>query len=192
MVSSALGKALGLTEESTLEELKDGIIGVKDRSTTIHTAIDRGGNNDNSYYRINGSNIEVCPALGYWAWTAWEKSHIKIPMANVGVEVGVITKQINRTTWDSGKTWYTIGTIPANKKVYVCAAPWNTSGSSATEHTRLQFSHGNTSILSGPSYFGGAFIFNFSTSSAITFKCRLWSNYYDGDGESVKLLIVYW
>ena len=83
MVSSALGKALGLTEESTLEELKDGIVGVKDYSSITQTAITDISDQTKSCYRTNGSNIEIVPARGLWNAWDWAKSCIRIPKLSV-------------------------------------------------------------------------------------------------------------
>ena len=49
------------------------------RSSTIQTATTSTSNTSASCYRINGSNIEVVPAIGYWGTWDWTKSCIKIP-----------------------------------------------------------------------------------------------------------------
>ena len=49
------------------------------RSSTIQTATTNTSNTSASCYRINGSNIEVVPAIGYWGTWDWTKSCIKIP-----------------------------------------------------------------------------------------------------------------
>ena len=111
MVSSALGMALGLTSESTLEELTNVITAVQDRTTTIHTAIVGGstGDSNNSYYRINGNWVEVCPAKGYWGWSAWDKSAIRISMPAVARTVYLGQISGNGSLTASSYTGYTKG-----------------------------------------------------------------------------------
>ena len=54
---------------------------MKDYSSTIQTATTSGSDNTKSCYRINNGYIEICPAKGYWGWTAWDKSCIRIPVS---------------------------------------------------------------------------------------------------------------
>ena len=49
----------------------------------IQTATTDAGNQSKSCYRLNGSNIEVVPAIGYWNVWDWDKSCIRIPIGNV-------------------------------------------------------------------------------------------------------------
>ena len=53
------------------------------RSSTIQTATTNASNTSASCYRINGSNIEVVPAIGYWGTWDWSKSCIKIPVTSI-------------------------------------------------------------------------------------------------------------
>ena len=53
------------------------------RSSTIQTATTSANNTSASCYRINGSNIEVVPAIGYWGTWDWSKSCIKIPVTSI-------------------------------------------------------------------------------------------------------------
>ena len=50
-------------------------------SNTIQTATASGIDASKSCYRINSGYIEISPARGYWGWTAWDKSCIKIPVS---------------------------------------------------------------------------------------------------------------
>ena len=91
MVSSALGKALGLTEESTLEELKDGIIGVKDYSSSIQYGSTDTSNQFASCYRVANGYVDVVPARGFWNNWNWDVSCIKLPVATVGSNLSAAT-----------------------------------------------------------------------------------------------------
>ena len=44
------------------------------RSSTIQTATTSTSNTSASCYRVNGSNVEIVPALGYWGTWDWSKS----------------------------------------------------------------------------------------------------------------------
>ena len=50
-------------------------------SKTIQTATTSGSDASKSCYRINSGYIEICPARGYWGWTSWNDSCIKIPVS---------------------------------------------------------------------------------------------------------------
>lgn len=51
-----------------------------DRSNTIQTATTSTSDQSKSCYRINGSNVEVVPAKGYWGNWDWTKSCIRLPL----------------------------------------------------------------------------------------------------------------
>ena len=53
------------------------------RSSTIQTATTSTSNTSASCYRVNGSNVEIVPALGYWGTWDWSKSCIKIPVSDI-------------------------------------------------------------------------------------------------------------
>ena len=53
------------------------------RSSTIQTATTNTSNTSASCYRVNGSNVEIVPALGYWGTWDWSKSCIKIPVSDI-------------------------------------------------------------------------------------------------------------
>ena len=50
---------------------------------SIQTATTATNDQSKSCYRLNGSNIEVVPAIGYWNTWDWSRSCIKIPINNV-------------------------------------------------------------------------------------------------------------
>lgn len=52
------------------------------RSSTIQTATISTSNQSASCYRINGSNIEIIPAIGYWGSWDWAKSCIRVPTSS--------------------------------------------------------------------------------------------------------------
>ena len=54
------------------------------RSSTIQTATTSTSDQSKSCYRINGSNIEIIPAKGWWGSWDWTKSCIRVPIASVG------------------------------------------------------------------------------------------------------------
>ena len=53
------------------------------RSSTIQTATTDASNQSKSCYRLNGSNIEIVPAIGYWGTWDWGSSCIRVPINNV-------------------------------------------------------------------------------------------------------------
>ena len=56
---------------------------MKNYSSTIQTASTDASDQTKSCYRINGSNIEVVPAIGYWGTWNWAASCIKVPLVDV-------------------------------------------------------------------------------------------------------------
>ena len=74
------------------------------RSSTIQTATTDTSNQSKSCYRINGSNIEVVPAVGYWGNWDWTKSCIRVPASSVAN-----ISDISAFTWTTD--WYEISSI---------------------------------------------------------------------------------
>ena len=56
---------------------------MKNYSSSIQYATTDASNQAKSCYRINGSNIDVVPAIGYWGNWNWDKSCIKVPLSGV-------------------------------------------------------------------------------------------------------------
>ena len=56
---------------------------MKNYSSSIQTATTDASNQTKSCYRLNGSNIEVVPAIGYWGTWDWGKSCIRVPLKDV-------------------------------------------------------------------------------------------------------------
>ena len=92
IISSALGKALGMTASTALAAVADKIAAVIDRSTTIQTATTSTANQNASCFRTSGTNIEVIPAKGLWNNWDWAKSCIRITAASLGITAAKIVK----------------------------------------------------------------------------------------------------
>lgn len=92
IISSALGKALGMTTSTLLADVATKIAAVIDRSSTIQTATTSTANQNASCFRTSGTNIEVIPARGFWNSWDWAKSCIRVTAASLGITSAKIVK----------------------------------------------------------------------------------------------------
>lgn len=68
---------------------------IVNRSTTIQTVVSDTSDNNKSIYWINGTNLWIIPAVGYWGNWDWYSSRIQITASTLGVNAAKI---LNDTT----------------------------------------------------------------------------------------------
>ena len=135
MVSSALGNALGLTTETEWDDMVRSFLNVNDYSNTIQYASTDTTNTTKSAYRINGSYIDIIPAIGYWGNWNWDKSCIKIPL----ISKLTIVYNADRSG-GSGAT--TTGSYNASVGTYIAFGCFTSTNSSTYSITAI----GSTSV----------------------------------------------
>lgn len=58
---------------------------MKDYSASIQTATTSTSDKTKSTFRINGTNLQIIPAIGYWGTWSWTKSNITVTANSIGI-----------------------------------------------------------------------------------------------------------
>ena len=92
---------------------------MKNYSSSIQYATTDASNQAKSCYRINGSNIDVVPAIGYWGNWNWDQSCIKVPLsaATSGIRTNTFSYSVHTTNYNYNYAgeW----TVPATGTYYM-------------------------------------------------------------------------